>query len=613
MTTQPRYDVFISAVSNEFEAARDLVASRRKARGLRVRIQPEFPQGATTTLAKLYDFIRDCDAVVAVIGRRSGAFPTADEAAPYAHMLAPLGLDRASYTQWEVIFALHYGKHPWVHVAAPGYAPEKEPGDGDDPDAQERFRNALFGRLGLDRTEGFTSPDGLRAEVMEHDWPDHSRAKSVSPQFSSIGSLFKGRDAFLEELRARLGGAAPLDPSGPVQAAAIVDKTVVHGLGGVGKTRAAIEYGLKQAADHTALLFLTAESPESLETNLAALTGAAHLDLGLDEAETAVRVKAVLDWLAKNPGWFLVVDNADTKEAAGAVDAVLGRLRGGKVLITSRYANWGPKVRALQIDVIAPEAAVAYLMEAADRRAVTATDEADAAALAERLGWLSLALAQAAAYIRRFRISFATYSETWETRRAQVNAHFDKLALDYPLSVATTWATTFAALSPCARTLLGLLAQLSVEPIPRSLLAALPDEVMEADDAEDALAELADYSLATFAEDGESFTVHRVVQEVTRDEQAVTGQAGAALGAALRGLSAAIRNTNPQDVHSWPVLDPLQPHALAAPARGTDNHESDARAHLLNEFGMLLHMKAQHARAEPPEHVNEFETVWVVN
>jgi tetratricopeptide (TPR) repeat protein len=128
---------------------------------------------------------------------------------------------------------------------------------------------------------------------------------------------------------------------------------------------------------------------------------------------------------------------------------------------------------------------------------------------------------------------------------------------------------------------------------------ALPDEVMEADDAEDALVELADYSLATFAEDGESVTVHRVVQEVTRDEQAVAGEADAAFGAALRWLSAAIRNTNAQDVQSWPVLEPLEPHALAALARATDDHESAARAHLLNKFGLLFHTKAQHARAEP--------------
>ena len=127
----------------------------------------------------------------------------------------------------------------------------------------------------------------------------------------------------------------------------------------------------------------------------------------------------------------------------------------------------------------------------------------------------------------------------------------------------------------------------------------MPTEAMEAEDAEDALIELADYSLATFAADGESFTIHRLVQEVMLDEQEVAGELDAALASALRWLAVATQNADPQDVRSWPVLEPLQPHALAALSRGTDAHERAARSHLLSRFNVLIYAMAQHALAEP--------------
>ena len=40
---------------------------------------------------------------------------------------------------------------------------------------------------------------------------------------------------------------------------------------GIGKTRTAIEYAWRYADDYTALLFLSAESPEALNSNLAGL------------------------------------------------------------------------------------------------------------------------------------------------------------------------------------------------------------------------------------------------------------------------------------------------------------------------------------------------------
>ena len=100
------FHVFSSAVSSEFGKARSLVASDLRARRIEVKVQDDFRQedDSDTTLAKLHDLIEDCYAVVCVIGRRSGSVPPLAAAQPYADIL-PDGLEEASYTQWELLFA----------------------------------------------------------------------------------------------------------------------------------------------------------------------------------------------------------------------------------------------------------------------------------------------------------------------------------------------------------------------------------------------------------------------------------------------------------------------------------------------------------------------------
>ena len=71
----------------------------------------------------------------------------------------------------------------------------------------------------------------------------------------------------MEDLRAALQG----------QGAAVA----LYGLGGVGKTRLAIEYTVPARhppRDYSALLFLNAEGPERLDASLAALAGPDIMD-----------------------------------------------------------------------------------------------------------------------------------------------------------------------------------------------------------------------------------------------------------------------------------------------------------------------------------------------
>jgi hypothetical protein len=248
----PRFKVFLSAVTSECGEARKLVASDLRSRGLEVKVQEDFrqePGENATTLRKLHDYVAACDRVVAIMGERSGSFPPADAAVPFVEVLAE-GFERASLTQWELHFARKYRKAMSIYVASDTFAPgtADAPNADDDPSLQTRLRGYLFERKGLDRS-AFNSPEDLSRLVLKERWPDYSRPPPKSDRFVSIGPLFKGRDEAMERLRQSLeqGGRT-----------ALTAKTqALHGMGGLGKTRLAIEYGLAHEKGFSALLFLS--------------------------------------------------------------------------------------------------------------------------------------------------------------------------------------------------------------------------------------------------------------------------------------------------------------------------------------------------------------------
>lgn len=113
-----QYQIFLSGVSSEFESARDALADGFQGKGLRVAVQRSFRQGdhPSTLLKKLHDYIRDCDAVVFLIGTHSGSYPPETSEFLPKEML-PEGIERASYTQWEYYFARYYNKKLHVYFA----------------------------------------------------------------------------------------------------------------------------------------------------------------------------------------------------------------------------------------------------------------------------------------------------------------------------------------------------------------------------------------------------------------------------------------------------------------------------------------------------------------
>jgi tetratricopeptide (TPR) repeat protein len=603
--------LFLSTVTDEFRSYRDELRRLLTRPNVVLRVQEDFIPTGTETLDKLDLYIAGCDAVIHLVGDMTGAWavpPTLQALrARYpelAERLPPLkpSLDTndppLSYTQWEAYLAVYHRKPLVIAVPEPGTPRDAKYRVDADRQASQHAHLERLRALGRYAEITFGGADQLAAKLLRSSILDllvkvGIVERIIALPYPSIGALFKGRDQLMADLHKSLARAADGSPASVVSNA-------VYGLGGIGKTRLAVEYAWRHADDYNALLFVVANTPDDLRRNLAALAGPEVLNLPEQSiADEQIRVAAVLRWLQQHPGWFLIIDNVDTEPAAAAVEDMLPKLHGGRVLITSRLARWSESVERLDVDVLPEDAAHAFLLErTAKARRKAVDDDAQARVLARELGCLALALEQAGAYINHHRLSFAQYLGQWHTNREKVSKWFDERVMKYSKGVAATWQTSVDQLGEPARRLIERLAWLAPEPIPESLLDVdVPDDADAAIDQRAALAELDTYSLVTRARDAATFTIHRLVQDVTRRSLMGEGRR-AALMATLAWFDAAFTG-DADDVRVRPTLEPLAPHVRAVTDRADAAEIFDWNPWLLIRLGDLLKSRVPLAEVEP--------------
>ena len=385
--------------------------------------------------------------------------------------------------------------------------------------------------------------------------------------YGTIGKWLKGRYHQLKNLHKFLADAKPT---------AITQPASIHGLGGVGKSRLAVEFALQSLNDKTynTALFVTADSVSSLNANLAALA-APHL-LNLPEfklPEQAQIVEAVINTLNRRRDWLLILDNVDDEAARQYLcRQILPRLTAGRVIITSRLAHWPPDIAGLPLDKLKIKDAAAYLRLAADAKKQIPSSEK----LAQTLDGLPVALEQASAYIKHSRISFEQYLEEFKNSRTKTLERYEEL-VNYPSPTLFTWTATQDRLDPLAHAILRIASFLAPDPIPNNLFESNPDAlagVIELFQQEDfypditpldsppdshaALIELADWSMINLSEN--SFLVHRLVQDAVRltiPHDLRKSWTDLTLNLVNDHLPA---DPPPNDVRSWPLWTNLESH-----------------------------------------------------
>ena len=164
--------VFLSAVSSEFRDARQEFSNTLRKAKFEVVVQEDFTQrtDADTTLKKLDAYIGECRAVICVVGDRPGALPAPGEENDDFQKLLPSGFETLSYTQWELILALHHGREIFLYLANPDYhSPAQAAGPEPTPEEltrQRDFRSWIENQAGLDRNY-FSSLEELKITYLE--------------------------------------------------------------------------------------------------------------------------------------------------------------------------------------------------------------------------------------------------------------------------------------------------------------------------------------------------------------------------------------------------------------------------------------------------------------
>ncbi|GIF00072.1 ATP-binding protein [Paractinoplanes rishiriensis] len=218
---------------------------------------------------------------------------------------------------------------------------------------------------------------------------------------------------------------------------------VLSGLGGVGKTQLTARYARDRAAKGDLVVWVDASSVEAIESRLAD-AGAEYADA--DPARPAQAADRFLAWLAGTPQpWLIVLDALPDV-------GVLGRRRPpadvatGRTLITTRRrdtALLGGNGAFVDIREFPPGHAEDYL-----RDALRAHLADDVTGVAADLGFLPLALGQAAAFMNDLKVPCSGYRQRFADRRKRLPELLpgtSALPDGYQQTVAVTWSLSIEA------------------------------------------------------------------------------------------------------------------------------------------------------------------------
>ena len=309
------------------------------------------------------------------------------------------------------------------------------------------------------------------------------------------------------------------------------DRTVLLGMRGCGKTQLAASLAKQcEDANWNLVAWINAVSRESIQSDLVELAKQLQIDTSdLDDQDIIVRRCLRHLWNAPAADRLIVFDNVED------IEDLRDRIPRGTGLrvvatTTSREADWEENGwKGISVGVFSRVKSIKYLLT------VTGSQDRDTAdAIAERLGDLPLAIAQAAATARNEQWTLASYahclkSSCGEKVIRRIRGHYYSDAVSVALRMATdnTLKRLEDSLSDAARRQLRVLCLLAesgvpthwLDPAAASALSGSHDAELDtaAERAHRALIALINASIIHQSADGSTTMLHRLQAQVLRE------------------------------------------------------------------------------------------------
>ena len=385
-------------------------------------------------------------------------------------------------------------------------------------------------------------------------------------------------------------------------------RAAFSGLGGIGKTQTALEYACRQKDDYSHILWVKAESKESLISDFAQLASLLNLP-EKDAKDHQEIVKAVQRWLQRHDHWLLILDNADD---LSLTSPFIQGLQSGHILLTTRAQATGT-ILGIEVKKLPDPEGTAFLL----RRAKLITKDISyeiipqelrdqSLAIVRELDGLPLALDQAGAYIETTHCGLAAYFELYKSHGIELLKERGLFAPGHPDPVATTWVLSFQKIeqaNPAAAELLRFCAFLHPDSIPEELITEGASELGpvlgpvagNALSFNNAIGDILKFSLIHRDMNTHILEIHRLVQSVI-----LKSHAGKIHQQWVERLVRTMNKIFPYvEFENWLQCDRLLPQAQhCASLIITHKLQFSEGARLLNQCAFYLQERARYTESE---------------